>query len=129
MRVVFDGAAEYHGTSINKNLLKGPNYLVNLVGVLLRFKRVPVPICADIEKMYHLHLPTLNIDFDELPTERTLGVLWDNNSDSYVFRVLFNVDISVAQPSDFRRVKSRAYDPLGLVSPVIFLRKVLMQEI
>ena len=53
VRVVFDGAAEYHGTAINKNLLKGPNYLVNLVGVLLRFRRAPVPICADIEKMYH----------------------------------------------------------------------------
>ena len=53
VRVVFDGAAEYHGTSTNKNLLKGPNYLVNLVGVLLRFRRAPVQICADIEKMYH----------------------------------------------------------------------------
>ena len=42
VRVVFDGAAEYHRTSINKNLLKGPNYLVNLVLVYFSFRRAPV---------------------------------------------------------------------------------------
>ena len=53
MRVVFDGAAEYEDTSLNKNLLRGPNILVNLIGVLLRFRRNLVPVGADIEKMYH----------------------------------------------------------------------------
>ena len=52
VRVVFDGATEYQETPINKNLLKGPNYLVSLVGVSLRFRQKP-PLCADIEKMYH----------------------------------------------------------------------------
>ena len=77
-------------------------------------------------KPFGLEAPTLNIDFDELPTERTLGILWDSNSDCYVFRVLFNVDQSV-QPtkSDF----SRVYDPIGFVSPVIFVIKILMQDI
>ncbi|KAI9550868.1 hypothetical protein GHT06_006258 [Daphnia sinensis] len=53
IRVVFDGAAEYGGTSINQNLLRGPNLLVSLLGVLLRFRRNLIPVGADIEKMFH----------------------------------------------------------------------------
>ncbi|XP_059350981.1 uncharacterized protein LOC130687583 [Daphnia carinata] len=53
VRVVFDGAAEFGGTSINQNLLRGPNLLVNLLGVLIRFRRNLVPVGADIEKMFH----------------------------------------------------------------------------
>ncbi|KZS10201.1 Uncharacterized protein APZ42_025383 [Daphnia magna] len=53
VRVVFDGTAEYGGTSINQNLLRGPNLLASLFGLLLRFRRNLVPVGADIEKMFH----------------------------------------------------------------------------
>ena len=53
VRVVFDGAAECEGTSLNKHLLRGPNYLVSLSGVMLRYREHPVALGADIEKMYH----------------------------------------------------------------------------
>ena len=53
VRVVFDGAAECEGTSLNKHLHRGPNYLVSLSGVMLRYREHPVAIGADIEKMYH----------------------------------------------------------------------------
>ena len=52
VRVVFDGAAECNGTSLNKNL-RGSNYLISMIGVLLRFRLKPIPLSADIEKMYH----------------------------------------------------------------------------
>ena len=249
VRQVFDGTTEYQGISINKHLLKAPNYLVSLVGVLLRFREKPVPLCADIEKMYHqvrllpedreafrflyrppgstgppltyqvhvfgaissqatclfatnrvveenrqlypeaekivkrcfyvdnilcsfetvdeaqngarqvqaslktrafnltqwmassrkllaelkpfgLAAPTLDIDFDELPTERTLGIKWDSQSDSWVFKVLFSVDESVTPcKSDLLSIISRVCDPLGFLSPVIFVMKVIMQDV
>jgi hypothetical protein len=53
VRIVFDGAAEYDGTSLNKKLLRGPNYLVSLIGVLLRFRRNKIPVSGDIVKMFH----------------------------------------------------------------------------
>ena len=53
VRVVFDVAAQFQNTSLNKNLLKGPDYLNSLVGILLRFRRDKFAAMADIEQMYH----------------------------------------------------------------------------
>ena len=56
-RVVFDAAAQAHGTSLNNKLLAGPDLLRNLVGVLLRFREEAVAMVADIQEMYHqLHI-------------------------------------------------------------------------
>ncbi|XP_057367080.1 uncharacterized protein LOC130688111 [Daphnia carinata] len=51
-QVVFDCSAECEGTSLNKILLRGPNYLLNLLGIILRFRKHQIPISSDIEKMY-----------------------------------------------------------------------------
>ena len=53
VRVVFDCAAEYGGTSLNKELLQGPDLTNSLVGVLTRFREGPVAMMADIEDMFH----------------------------------------------------------------------------
>ena len=52
-RVVFDCAAEYRGTSLNKVVMQGPDFTNNLVGVLLRFRLHPVAVMADVEAMFH----------------------------------------------------------------------------
>ena len=52
-RIVFDCAAESNGTSLNKEVLQGPDLNNTLLGVLLRFRQHPVAITADIEAMFH----------------------------------------------------------------------------
>lgn len=53
VRVVFDAAAKHEGTSLNQNLLQGPDMTNNLVGVLLRFRQDQTALMADVEAMFH----------------------------------------------------------------------------
>ena len=53
VRVVFDAAACYKGTSLNRQLEQGPDLTKKLVGVLLRFREQGVAVMADIEAMFH----------------------------------------------------------------------------
>ena len=52
-RVVFDAAAVCRGTSLNSELLKGPDLMQNLQGVLLRFREEQYALTADIYQMFH----------------------------------------------------------------------------
>ena len=51
--VVFDLIAEFHGTSINKALLPGPDLTNQIVKVLLQFRDEQIVVTGDIEAMYH----------------------------------------------------------------------------
>ena len=53
LRVVFDCGAAFKGTSLNKQLLQGPNLTSTLLGVLIRFRQEPVAIMGDIQSMFH----------------------------------------------------------------------------
>jgi hypothetical protein len=53
IRVVFDCAAQFNGTSLNDELLPRPDQTNNLVGVLTRFREHPVALVADVEGMFH----------------------------------------------------------------------------
>ena len=53
VRVVFDCAAKHQGTSLNDQLLQGPDLTNNLVGVLTRFRQENVALMADVESMFH----------------------------------------------------------------------------
>ena len=53
LRVVYDLAAKYRKTSLNDQLLKGPEMTNNLVGVVHRFRQHPVALMADITAMFN----------------------------------------------------------------------------
>ncbi|XP_074608716.1 uncharacterized protein LOC141863136 [Acropora palmata] len=52
-RVVFDCEAKYRGTSLNDQLLTGPDLTNSILGVLTRFREDRVALSADIECMFH----------------------------------------------------------------------------
>lgn len=69
IRVVFDCSAEFAGENLNHYLLQGPDLLNNLTGVLCRFRRHPIAITSDIQKMFH--------QFKLKPSDRNyLRFLW-----------------------------------------------------
>ncbi|XP_066302034.1 uncharacterized protein [Branchiostoma lanceolatum] len=64
IRVVFDCAASYAGTSLNKELLQGPDLTNTLLGVLTRFRQEPVALMADIEAMFsQVKVPSEDRDY------------------------------------------------------------------
>ena len=52
VRRVLNGAAKFHGFSLNNALLTGPDLLQSLIHVLLRFRQYPYAVSADIEGMF-----------------------------------------------------------------------------
>ena len=72
--MVFDCSARYNNTSLNDQLLQGPDLANSLVGVLLRFRQDHVAFIADIEAMFHqVCVPRAQCDF--------LRFLWFPNND------------------------------------------------
>ena len=70
---------------------------------------------------------TLDVSLDKLPTERALGMLWDIETDSFLF------DVQVADKPKTKRgvlsILSTVYDPLGCVSPFVLQARRLFQQL
>nr|XP_055065256.1 uncharacterized protein LOC129447515 [Misgurnus anguillicaudatus] len=69
----------------------------------------------------------LNLDKDNLPVERALGLHWCVESDAFVFK------IAVSERPHTRRgvlsITSSIYDPLGFLAPLILPSRLLLQEL
>ena len=64
IRVVFDASCKYKESSLNQNLLPGPDITNTLLGVLLRFRKECVAIQGDIQGMFHqVQVPPSDRDF------------------------------------------------------------------
>ncbi|XP_068676111.1 uncharacterized protein [Montipora foliosa] len=53
VRVVFDAAARFDGSSLNEQLVGGPTLTNDLTGVLFRFREDEIAFSADIESMFY----------------------------------------------------------------------------
>ena len=74
VRIVFNCSNNYGGTSLNCNLLSGPDLTNQLIGVLMRFRTEEVAFLGDIEAMfYQVKVPDNQRSF--------LRYLWWNNND------------------------------------------------
>ena len=52
-RVIFSCSVKYQGSSLNDQLLQGPDLTKTVVGVLMRFREEPVAFMADIKAMFY----------------------------------------------------------------------------
>ena len=74
IRVVFDLSADYKGRGLNTELLSGPDFTNQIVGVLLRYREEQIAAMGDIEAMFHkVKVPKDQCSF--------LKSLWWGNSD------------------------------------------------
>ena len=88
VRVVFNCSAKFQGTSLNDQLLQGPNLTNTLVGVLTRFRQEQIAFMSDIEAMfYQVQVPPRDCDY--------LRILWwpdgDLNKDPEEYQMLVHL--------------------------------------
>ena len=72
-------------------------------------------------------IQNLDLNFENLPIERALGIQWCIESDTFQFRI----ELTDA-PFTRRNILSTlcsVYDPLGLISPVILRGKQILQQL
>ncbi|XP_062703182.1 uncharacterized protein LOC134285759 [Aedes albopictus] len=106
IRMVWDAAAKVGGVCFNDMLLKGPDLLVPLVDVLLRFREGKIAVCSDIREMF------LRILIRE-EDSRSQCFLWRNNPDKDVQVYVINVAMfgATSSPCTAQYAKNRnAFD-------------------
>lgn len=118
VRLVWDGAAKIKKTSLNSNLLAGPDQLVPLPEIIRRFRERAIAMTGDIKEMYH----QVQVREEDQHVQR---FLWRNNPtnkpDVYVMMVMTfgsKCSPSVAQyvknknASDFKNEFPRATEAI-----------------
>lgn len=116
--MVFNCGAAFKGTSLNEQLLQGPNLTSTLLGVLLRFRQESVAVMGDIQSMLHqVKVPEDDRDF--------LWFLWwpegDLTKEVSEFRMTVHVFGAVSSPScaSFAMRKTADDNQSGFPSKVV----------
>ncbi|XP_055618958.1 uncharacterized protein LOC129764157 [Toxorhynchites rutilus septentrionalis] len=102
IRIVCDAAAKVDGVSLNSMLLKGPDQLVSLLGVLFRFRQFKIAVCSDVREMFMQIL----IRASDKHSQR---ILWrvDPAQDPEVFLVDVATFGSTCSPASAQFVKNK----------------------
>ena len=96
VQVVFDRAAKYSGCSLNGQLLRRPDFLNSLVGVLTRFRVDKIAVVGDIKQMFRHVL----VDPED---RRYLRFLWwpeeDLAKESLIYQMNIHLFAAASSPS------------------------------
>jgi len=71
--------------------------------------------------------PMVNLDFDDLPVQRALGVLWNVENDAFTFQI--RKQTKALSKRGVLSTLSSLFDPIGFISPVILTAKNIMQSL
>ncbi|XP_064644712.1 uncharacterized protein LOC135498385 [Lineus longissimus] len=71
----------------------------------------------------------ISLDEGELPSTKTLGVLWQAKEDMFTFTATPVEDNFTLTKRTFLQKLAKVFDPMGFISPYIVRGKILMQEI
>ena len=83
---MFDAVAKYCGTSLNENLLKGPDLLSSFIGIILHFRINEFAVMGSMEQMFHqVNVPTTDKD--------ALRFLWRDNVKHPIEDYIMNVHL------------------------------------
>lgn len=78
----------------------------------------------DLEK--NLRTIDFNSHFLDLPTQPSLGLIWDLNKDMFVFRL--NPDDKPAFRRGMLSIINSIFDPIGFLSPVVIGGRIMLRE-
>ena len=70
---------------------------------------------------------SINLDLDDLPIERSLGLLWNTETDSFRFAVTLRQS-ALSKRGVLSQVSS-VFDPLGVLAPFLLPVKCLIQTL
>jgi hypothetical protein len=91
-----------------------------------------VPIVEEDSSYANITLGSAREDTRMKQEQKVLGLLWDNQQDSLIFRFQGLIEAAEALPSTKRsvlKVIASIYDPIGFISPVVISMKMLFQEL
>ena len=71
----------------------------------------------------------IDLSLDDLPSVKTLGVMWSASSDEFSFCKTILEESAVLTKRKFLSKISTLFDPLGFLTPFTVRAKILMQEI
>lgn len=72
-------------------------------------------------------LKEINLNSESLPVQRNLGLYWDLETDSFIFRVSLK-DTPFTRRGVLSTVSS-LYDPLGFIAPVTIQGKIILRNL
>ena len=71
----------------------------------------------------------IDLDAGELPSIKTLGIVWDAEKDEFTYQSIKPDNSEVNTKRSLLRRMATLFDPLGFLSPYIVRIKIIMQEL